>query len=315
MHNTVTLSLKKKIISRAKETLGFDDCRFTSPFVPGAIEKQKDWLGRGYEGDMGYLRDHLPFKENPQKLLPGVKTAIVLIKNYKNTTARRLANPLKIARYAVGKDYHLVMKEKLLELANFLKSEHPNANFYVGVDSSPIPERALALKSGIGFLGKNSMVIKPGLGSYFFIGVILTTKEFLPDQALSWNCGECRLCIDACPTQAIISNGVVDARRCLSYQTIEQKTPMTAEQIEKNRGWLFGCDICQEACPYNHDNTPLTNWKEFWPQAGVGFDFFTQKNLNENSIPRETPLYRSRKRILPNLEKAACLIMQGMKSA
>ena len=203
------------------------------------------------------------------------------------------------------------MKEKLFELTHLLKSERPNANFYVGVDSSPIPERALALQAGIGFLGKNSMVIKPGLGSYFFIGVILTTEEFLPNQALSWNCGECRLCIDACPTHAIITNGVVDARRCLSYQTIEQKNPMNEEQIQESRGWLFGCDICQEACPYNHDNTPLTNWKEFRPEAGVGFNFFAQKDLNERSIPKETPLYRSRKRLLPNLKMALRMPMRG----
>ncbi len=301
--NTLTNSLKSKITTYATDTLGFDDCRFTSPFTGEHLETYRQWLAEGKHGDMAYLENHLKFKQNPDLLLNGVKSAVVVIKNYKNTPIRQTSAEFKIARYAVGKDYHETLGKHLGKLADFIKSAEPSTQCFYGVDSAPMSERSLALKSGIGFLGKNSMVIKPGLGSYFFIGVVLTTLELDSDQPLSWNCGQCRLCIDACPTQAILSNRTIDAAKCISYQTIEQKTPMSSEQIEHSRGWLFGCDICQEACPYNHDGIPLTNWKEFYPQAGVGFDVFEKSELSEGSL-KGTALFRSRKRLLPNIERA-----------
>ncbi len=295
-------TFKNKITIYAKEALRFDDCRLTSPFVGEHLETYKKWIQDERHGDMGYLKNHISFKENPDLLLKNVKSAIVVIKSYKNTNTRFLKNPFKIARYAVGRDYHQVMGESLRELSDYLKSLTPSAECFVGVDSAPLAERSLAFKSGIGFLGKNSMVIKPGLGSYFFIGVVLTTLDLEEDKAIKWNCGECRLCIDACPTKAILSNYTLDAKRCLSYQTIEQKTPMTEDQIKKAKGWLFGCDICQEVCPYNHGNVPLTDWKEFLPQNGVGFDVFG-KGISQEPL-KDTPLYRSRKRLIPNWKKA-----------
>ena len=208
--------LKEKVFLYATKTLGFDDCRFANPNLGEAIRIYKHWLKENHYGDMAYLKNHLKFKENPDLLLAGVKSSIVLIKNYKNTKERRLKNIFKIARYAVGKDYHVVMRERLDKLIHFMKTQNSGMECYAGVDSSPLPERSLAIKSGIGFLGKNSMVIKPGLGSYFFIGVVLTTHDFESDKPLSWNCGQCRLCIDACPTQAIMEQGAVNATRCIS---------------------------------------------------------------------------------------------------
>ena len=292
-------STKQKIFEHATQSLGFDDCRFCDPYLGGELDETRDWLAQNFHGDMKYLEEHLKFKENPELLLPGVKSAIVLIKNYKNTSVRRLEGDFKIARYAVGKDYHFVMKEHLEKLVDFLKKENPGMECYTGVDSRPLAERSLALKAGICFRGKNTMVIKPGLGSYFFIGVILTNHSFENDSALNWNCGNCRLCLDACPTQAL-SDYSLNATKCISYKTIEQKTPLTQEELKKTNGWIFGCDICQEICPYNHGRTPLTDWKEFEPEAGVGFDFFAR----HDSIPKDTPLYRSRKRVLPNFKLA-----------
>lgn len=252
---------------------------------------------------MKYLEEHLKFKEDAHKLLPDVKSAIVLIKNYKNTQERRLKGDLKIARYAVGKDYHLVIKERLGQLKNFIRRENPSIECYEGVDSRPIAERALALKAGVGFRGKNSMIIKPGLGSYFFIGVLLTTEAFEPDNILNWNCGQCRLCLDACPTGALTNAYELNATKCISYMTIEQKNALTNKELKSTQGWIFGCDICQEVCPYNHEETPLTDWAEFLPEAGVGFEFFNQ-TPGEEKIPKNTPLHRSRKRVVPNWEKA-----------
>ncbi len=299
--------LKEKIAAFATDQLTFDDCRFTGPLLEDDhLKTMQDWLRHGGQGDMIYLKEHLKFKSDPQSLLPGVKSAIVVIKNYKNTPARQIKYKLKIARYAVGKDYHIVMKERLEALADFIKAEDPSVKCYCGVDSRPIAERSLALKAGIGFRGKNTMVIKPGLGSYFFIGVILTTHAFASDQPLKWDCGQCRLCLDACPTGALTGPFTLKATQCISYMTIEQKAALTPEQLKKTGGWLFGCDVCQEVCPYNHDQTPLTDWIEFQPTSGVGFDFFKNNDpaTADDKIPKTTPLYRSRKRIIPNWKLA-----------
>ena len=299
-------SLKQKISARAIQTLGFDDCRFTDPFLDGQLEEYKTWLKENRHGEMTYLKEHLKFKENPGLLLSGVKSAIVLIKNYKNISIRQITAEFKIARYAVGQDYHAVIKDRLKKLMEFMKAEYPLIQCYAGVDSSAIAERSLALKAGIGFRGKNTMVIKPGLGSYFFIAVILTNHSFENDSHLNWNCGSCRLCLDACPTGALAPAYTLDANKCISYLTIEKKEPLSVDEIKKTQGWIFGCDICQEVCPYNHGQTPLTDWKEFQPQSGVGFDFFQNNplELSENNIPKNTPLYRSRKRVVPNVNLA-----------
>ncbi|MFA5060164.1 MAG: tRNA epoxyqueuosine(34) reductase QueG [Candidatus Omnitrophota bacterium] len=298
-------TLKSKIFHFATQTLGFDDCRFTTPELSDALVIYKEWLDHGYHGEMDYLKKHFKFKENPELLLGGVKSAIVLIKNYRNTLEPKINTRTKLARYAVGKDYHFVIGEKLKELENFIKNQNADIKCYAGVDSRPIAERSLALKAGIGFLGKNSMVIRPGLGSYFFIGVVLTTHTFEPDDVLKWDCGSCRLCIDACPTQAINNDSTLNAVKCISYQTIERKDPLSADEIKQAKGWLFGCDICQEVCPYN-TTAPLTNWKEFLPESGIGFDFFEKRKLE--IIPKDSAVYRSRARIIQNHKLANELI-------
>ena len=303
----ISLELKSQIKNHATDSIGFDDCRFTDPFIEEYIENYRQWLSQDYHGEMDYLQNHLPLKENPNNLLEGVQTAIVLIKNYKNTLNKQLPQKNKIARYAVGQDYHTIMREGLEKLCDFIEKQLPEEKCYWGVDSRPIAERSLAIKAGIGFLGKNTMVIKPGKGSYFFIGVVFTTAKIQPDSPLQWDCGQCRICLDACPTNAFPEPFKLDATKCLSYQTIEQKETMTDNQLSKSKGWLFGCDICQEVCPYNHEKTPMTNWKAFMPEAGVGFDFFDINDPASTKIPRNTPLYRSRKRVIPNWEESISL--------
>jgi epoxyqueuosine reductase len=249
-------------------------------------------------------------------LLKDVKSAIVLIKNYKNTRARHLRDRFKIARYAVGRDYHIVVLDRLKKIESFIKKTDPGVICYCGVDTRPIAERSLAIKAGVGFLGKNTMVIKPELGSYFFIGVILTTYPFKKDSPLTWDCGQCRLCIDACPTQAITENYSLRATQCISYQTIERKSPLTEEEIRKTAGWTFGCDICQEVCPYNHEKIPLTDWVEFLPEAGVGFNLFEQilKGSSARKIPKESALHRSKNRVFPSWDRALTMLNQRHQS-
>ncbi|MCA9400170.1 MAG: tRNA epoxyqueuosine(34) reductase QueG [Candidatus Omnitrophica bacterium] len=291
---------KQPIIRYAIHELGFDDCRFTSPFVDQELNAMRQWLNNHRHGDMDYLQRHLPFKEDPNQMLDQVRTAIIVIKNYKNTKQQTLNQKFKIARYAAGKDYHLVIGEKLDQLSQFISKHHPRETCVWGIDSKPIAERTLAAKSGIGFIGKNSMLIKPGLGSYFFIGVVFTTLSIERDPLLKWDCGQCRLCLDACPTGALHTPFEVDSPKCISYQTIEQKQPMTPKQMMPSQDWLFGCDICQEVCPYNHPGIPMTSWNEFLPTSGIGFEAFSGDRPPD--IPKHTPLYRSRKRILPNWE-------------
>lgn len=295
--------MKSEIQDYAIDQLGFDVCMFCSPWMPAdRLQHMQEWLGQGMHGDMEYLAQHLPLKERPEELLAGVSSAIVLAVNYKNTSEPELKGRARVARYAVGRDYHLVIKERLQQLESFIMQQSPGAACYSGVDSRPIDERGLAVASGLGFQGRNTMVIRPGLGSYFFLAVVYTTLELEFDTPVSTNCGTCRLCLDACPTQALLEDGSMDATRCISYLTIEQKEPVSAAQLEDLHGWIFGCDICQEVCPFNKDSIPLTQWPELEPAAGVGFDFFEKADtdIDERSIPKHTPLHRSRKRVIPS---------------
>jgi len=310
MINQGSGTLKSKVFAYATKTLGFEDCRFTDLELSLSAAVYKEWLGKGFHGEMGYLAKHMPFKENPRLLLPDARSAVVVIKNYNNTLARRLANRFKIARYAVGKDYHDVMLKGLKRLEDFLKEEAPSMACYSAVDNRPVSERSFALKAGIGFLGKNSMVIKPGLGSYFFIGVILTNHHFQPDLPLIKDCGECRLCVEACPTGAINENSTLDATKCLSYKTIERKAHLAESEAKTASGWVFGCDICQEVCPYNHGRRSLTDWIEFLPASGVGFDFFDRDagDVTQKKLPKDSPLKRAKERLWLNWRalKEAC---------
>lgn len=295
----MTLNELKSKVRQLADDHGFDVCGIASPFVGDHLNGYRQMVADRSYGDMGYLERHLSFKEDPERLLPGVKSAIVVAKNYKNTSSQILDGDHKVARYAAGIDYHLVMQERLNEMSTQLKQLEPTASFYVGVDSRPLAERTLAILAGIGFKARNSMVIRPKMGSYFLLGIILTTLELPLDSPISGGCGSCRRCVDACPTQAIGMAGEFNMTACISYQTIEKKSSSTLEQLNRFQGWIFGCDICQEVCPFNHPNTPLTNWVEFNPESGVGHHLQSDSAGNV-VIPKNTPLYRSRKRVREN---------------
>lgn len=284
----------------AIEELGFDACGFAPALLPpDDLARRDSWLKRGLHADMDWLKRHEALKQNPAELLPGVQSAIVVIKSYRNTPERELSGQAKVARYAAGQDYHALIGQRLRELEERLKTIWPESDSYSGVDSRPIAERELATLAGIGFRGRHTLMIRPGLGSYFFIGVVLTTLKLEADTPSMVNCGTCRKCVDACPTDAILESHELDAGKCISFWNIEQKEPLSPAQIDKTDGWAFGCDICQEVCPFNKENIPLTDWLEFHPDAGLGFDL--EKALPELAIPRNTSLHRSRKRVRPNV--------------
>lgn len=287
--------LTESVRDYAVNTLDFDLCRFTSPFVGDFLSEYRDLVATEQFGDMGYLNRHLPFKEDPELLLPGVQSAVVVAKNYKNTSLVKMDGDRKVSRYAAGEDYHQVILERLELLSSYLKGQVPESLSYVGVDSRPLAERSLALQAGIGFRGKNTMVIRPKLGSYFFIGVMLSTVPLVPDNPFIGGCGTCQRCIDACPTGAISLDGKLTPTKCISYATIERKSVPTTEERTLFKGWVFGCDICQEVCPFNHEGIPLSNWGEWAPSRGVGFSLAPERIPDD--IPKNTVLYRSRKRL------------------
>ncbi len=216
----------------------------------------EEWVKKGFEANMDYLNRMKEDRFCPTSKLPDVKSVIVLGSIYSKSLKCECESQGLVARYARGKDYHKVLKKKLVELSKWLKSQidnrEPKVETYVSVDSGPTVDRVLAESAGLGFFGKNSCIIDPSKGSYFFIASILTNLELEPtDNRLMPNCGNCQQCKNNCPTGALVSSGVVDARKCISYLTIENKGEIPEELRYKIGNRIFGCDACQEVCPFN----------------------------------------------------------------
>jgi epoxyqueuosine reductase len=219
-----------------------------------ALQTYQEWLGHGFHGEMQYMADHEALKQDPCSLLPSAKSVIMVTMNYFQDPTP----PIKVARYALGRDYHKVLRSRLRRLASSLSLLHPEAEFRACVDSAPLLERSYAHLAGLGWFGKNTMLIDSKRGSWFFIGALLSSVSFKPDEPSPGGCGTCGACIDACPTGAIVHEDdrwQVDSRQCISYQTIEKKGDLTVD----TDGWVFGCDICQEVCPFNspRESQPL----------------------------------------------------------
>jgi epoxyqueuosine reductase len=212
--------------------------------------KLEQWLKAGHHGRMGYMENHFEKRIDPRKLVEGAKTVVSLMFNY-YTVEKNTTGP-KISKYAYGKDYHLVLKEKLYAIMEELRHHWGEIHGRAFVDSAPVLEKAWARKSGLGWLGKNANLINKQQGSFFFLAELILDIEISPDAALQKNyCGTCTACVDACPTDAILGNGEVDGSKCISYFTIELKDSIPAEMKNKFANWAFGCDICQDICPWN----------------------------------------------------------------
>jgi epoxyqueuosine reductase len=254
--------LKATIRERALE-LGFDAFGVAAATDIGHYrEFYMQWLEKGYNGRMSYMVRNVEKRLNPGQLFEGARSVLVVAKNYFPGN-KRLAedtqpeNKLKVAKYAWGKDYHFVIREKLGHLIRFIEELAPGAKGRAFTDSAPVLERAWAEKAGLGWTGKNACLIIPRKGSFFFLGEVLTTLDLEPDKPFGNGlCGSCVRCMQACPTGAITAPGVIDARRCISYLTIELKDAIPQEFHGKCHGWIFGCDICQDVCPYNRHAKP-----------------------------------------------------------
>ena len=244
-------------------SLGFDLAGITSAkdIDSEQIKQYKKWLGAGRNGQMDYLARNIEQRFSPVSILPGAKSVICVAINYKLSQPVS-KNSLKIASYALYPDYHKFIKEKLRVLADFLKSKDKNLKFKVCVDSSPIVEKALAVRAGLGFIGKNSLLINPKLGSFLLLGELITNLPLKPDSPIEGlSCGSCRKCIDACPTGAL-TDGQFDARRCISYLTIEHKGRISSELKDKMDSHFFGCEQCLKVCPYN-EKAPLSKKQKY----------------------------------------------------
>ncbi len=230
----------------------------------------RQWLASGQAGNMAWMHKHIDKLLDVRELLPGARSVICVGLNYLYPLEEEPGEPSgRIARYALGDDYHEVMKKMLHALADFLREQIPGAQTKCGVDSTPILERELAASAGIGWIGKNTCIIHPRMGSWMFLGEVITTAQLQPDRPIDNYCGSCRRCLDACPTGALTSAYNLDARKCISYLTIEHRENLTPQQQRMIGDWLVGCDICQEVCPFNR-KAPKSRVQEFRPRFPSG---------------------------------------------
>ncbi|GAB4451304.1 MAG: tRNA epoxyqueuosine(34) reductase QueG [Bacteroidia bacterium] len=255
--NKIQKEQYKKIIKDTAFQVGFDACGIArvEPLYNEARQLEL-WLKNGMHGKMSYMEKYFDIRINPALLLPGARSVISLLFNY-YPSQKQKQNTFKISKYAYGKDYHLILKEKMNELYEKLKEKIGNFNARACVDSAPIMDKIWAKKSGLGWMGKHSNLIFKQKGSWYFIAELVTDLELSPDTEIKDYCGKCTKCIDACPTNAIVQPYVVDASKCISYLTIELKDEFIPE-IFKNKmdNWIFGCDVCMDVCPWNRFAMP-----------------------------------------------------------
>jgi epoxyqueuosine reductase len=270
------VNLAADIKARAA-ALGFLACGITDPGPPPHADRLDAWLAMGYAGTMRYLHRQARRRKDPRLSVPESLAVVVLLENYYSPDDADAPELPRIARYARGDDYHHVTMRRLQTLATFLL-EHGAGVARPYVDAGPIPERELARRAGLGWIGKNTMLIRPGVGSYFFIGSIFTDLPLEPDTPFTADhCGTCTRCLDACPTGALVEPHVLDATRCISYLTIEQRGPIPEPFVERMEGFAFGCDICNDVCPWNQRFAQPTTVAELRPRhslAGVDEAFF-----------------------------------------
>lgn len=270
------MKLTNETVTHFAKEIGFDLIGFSkAELLNNEIQNLKDWLEKNYHAKMDYMNKNFDKRYDVKKILPNAKSVISLGLNYYHESGYKEDDKFgKISRYAWGKDYHLIIWEKLETLENKLKSIDPNFESKSYVDTGPVMDKVWAVKSGLGWQGKNSNVISKEIGSWFFIANIITNYDFDYNDIIKDYCGTCAACIDACPTNAIIQPYVVDANKCISYLTIENKEEIDNQFKGKFENWIFGCDICQDVCPWNKKFSILSCIDEFKP-------IYKELSLNE----------------------------------
>lgn len=275
----------KELIKEEAYRLGFSFVGVaTAEFMEPEARRLEEWLAQGMHGKMGYMANHFEKRVDPTKLVPGAKSVISLLYNYHNPTPQKDKTAPKISQYAYGEDYHFVIKDKLKSLFAYIQATIGEIDGRVFVDSAPVLERDWALRAGNGWVGKHTLLIHPKAGSYFFLAELISDLELPPDAPMKDYCGTCRRCIDACPTEAIAPDGyLVDGSKCISYLTIELKEELPTAFQSKMENWMFGCDICQQVCPWNRFATPHSE-PAFEPHA----DLLEMKKEDWQELTEET---------------------------
>jgi epoxyqueuosine reductase len=277
--------------------LGFDYCGIArAERLDEDARRLERWLTSGMHGKMQYMENHFDMRVDPAKLVPGAKSVITLLINYFPHQQQQSEAP-KIAKYAYGYDYHEVIREKLKQLLLLMKTEIGEINGRGFVDSAPVLERAWATKSGLGWIGKNGNLLHKQAGSFFFIATLIVDLELIYDDPFAKDyCGSCRRCIESCPTDAILENKVVDGSKCISYFTIELKDTLLPEHLKSQfSDWMFGCDVCQDVCPWNrfskpHQETQFTPLPQVLNFTSTDWEELTEESFKQ--IFKNSPLKR-----------------------
>ena len=287
------------LIKSLAAELGFNYCGIAkAALLTDDAKRLEQWLAKGMQGNMQYMENHFDLRIDPTKLVPGAKSVITLLLNYFPEEQPYSETP-KIAKYAYGQDYHEVIRDKMKKLIGLIKEKIGEINGRGFVDSAPVLERAWAVKSGLGWVGKNGNLINKQQGSFFFIATLITDLQLEYDSPYAKDfCGTCTKCIDSCPTDAILPDKVIDGSKCISYFTIELKEALIPESMKgKFDNWMFGCDTCQDVCPWNRFSKG-TKEEAFTPiPAILNFTFNQWEELTEESfkeIFNHSPLKRSK---------------------
>ncbi len=286
--NLLPKSKYKNFITETALQLGFSHCGFAkvAPLYDDAKRLEK-WLQQNRNGKMQYMENHFDMRIDPTKLVPDAKSIITLMCNY-YTNKKQKSNNYKISKYAFGNDYHEVIRNKLHQLIDFININIGTINGRGFVDSAPVLERTWATKSGLGWVGKNGNLINKQNGSFFFIATLITDLELEPDVQFTKDyCGTCTKCIDACPTDAILPNKEIDGSKCISYFTIELKDALLNENLKgKFDNWMFGCDTCQDVCPWNrfakqHNEEAFKPLSEILNYSNTDWEALTQEQFSK----------------------------------
>jgi epoxyqueuosine reductase len=275
------------IIKRLANELGFDACGIAKArFLNEEAPHLEQWLNNNYHGQMAYMANHFDKRLDPQKLVPGAKSVVSLLYNYFPEQDLAQQHGYKLAKYAYGKDYHEVIKEKLFAFLNLAQAEIGDIDGRVFVDSAPVMERQWAQLAGLGWLGKNGLLLNKTKGSFLFIAELIIDLDLDYDSPIPDYCGTCTKCIDACPTEAIVEPGVVNGSKCISHYTIELKSEMPITEEKPFADWVFGCDICQDVCPWNrfsqpHNEPAFIPNQELQEMKAVDWQELTQESFNK----------------------------------
>jgi epoxyqueuosine reductase len=301
-----TKSQNSSIIKQEAKRLGFDFCGISkAEFLEEEAPRLESWLNSSKHGKMEYMENHFDKRLNPTLLVDGAKSVVSLLYNYYPTQIQITDAP-KISKYAFGKDYHEVIKEKLKDFLNTIKEKIGDVNGRAFVDSAPVLDKAWAKKSGLGWIGKNANLINKQQGSFFFIAELIIDIDLEYDGPIKDYCGTCTKCIDACPTGAIVEPFIVDGSKCISYLTIELKDAIPTEFKNKMDNWAFGCDVCQDVCPWNRFSMPH-NETEFNNQTGLlnltNDEWYELTEETFNSVFKQSAVKRTKyKGLKRNLE-------------